>query len=123
MTEFNYQPLFETMEDKTTYRKLPISGLTTQTMNGKTFLIIAPEVLTELCEIAFDDVSHLLRTGHLEKLAAILKDPEASANDRFVAIELLKNAVIAAERIFPSCQDTGTALVMGKRGIGTHPFR
>ncbi len=116
MTEFNYQPLFETMEDKTIYRKLPISGLTTQTMNGKTFLVIAPEVLTELCEIAFDDVSHLLRTGHLEKLAAILKDPEASANDRFVAIELLKNAVIAAERIFPSCQDTGTALVMGKKG-------
>lgn len=116
MAEFSYQPLFEPMEDKTLYRKLPIEGVSTQVLNGKKFLTVTPETMTQLCEIAFDDISHLLRTSHLEKVAAILKDPEASSNDYFVAIELLKNAVIAAERIFPSCQDTGTALVVGKKG-------
>jgi fumarate hydratase class I len=116
MADFSYQPFFEPMEDKTTYRKLAIEGVKTQVFDGKKFLIVSPEAITQLCEIAFDDISHLLRTSHLEKVAAILKDPEASSNDRFVAVELLKNAVIAAERIFPSCQDTGTALVMGKKG-------
>ncbi|MBM4304935.1 MAG: fumarate hydratase [Deltaproteobacteria bacterium] len=122
MAEFSYQPLFEPMEDKTLYRKLPIEGVSTQVLNGKKFLTVTPETMTQLCEIAFDDISHLLRTSHLEKVAAILKDPEASSNDYFVAIELLKNAVIAAERIFPSCQDTGTALVVGKKGESVLTF-
>jgi fumarate hydratase class I len=122
MTEFNYQPLFEPMEDKTQYRKLPIDGVSIQVLNGKKFTTVTPEAITQLCETAFDDISHLLRTSHLEKVAAILNDPQASSNDRFVAVELLKNAVIAAERIFPSCQDTGTALVMGKKGESVLTF-
>lgn len=116
MSSFTYQPLFEKHPDHTAYRKLNLPSPVVEHLNGQEFLKVSPETLVKLCEIAFDDVSHLLRTSHLEKLALILKDPEASSNDRFVARELLKNAVIAAERIFPSCQDTGTALVMGKKG-------
>lgn len=116
MKPFQYQTLFESHEDHTTYRKLPIPAPLLKDWNGKFILSVNPEDLVKLCEIAFDDVSHLLRSSHLEKLASILKDPEASSNDKFVARELLKNAVIAAERIFPSCQDTGTALIMGKKG-------
>ncbi|NBV49975.1 fumarate hydratase [bacterium] len=116
MSSFVYQPLFESHEDHTHYRKLPLPAPQLEKWGNTSVLRLDPDVLVQLCEVAFDDVSHLLRTSHLEKLAAILKDPEASSNDRFVAVELLKNAVIAAERIFPSCQDTGTALVMGKKG-------
>ncbi|MCW7753026.1 FumA C-terminus/TtdB family hydratase beta subunit [Desulfobotulus sp. H1] len=83
---------------------------------GRTFLELAPEGLTLLAREAFRDVSFFLRTGHLEQLAVILQDPEASANDRFVAMELLKNAAISAGGVFPMCQDTGTALVMAKKG-------
>lgn len=116
MSEFKYQPLIEKSEDKTQYRKLDIKGVSVENLGGKEFLKVSPEALSQLCATAFDDISHLLRTSHLEKVAYILKDPEASSNDRFVATELLKNAVIAAERVFPSCQDTGTAIVMGKKG-------
>ena len=116
MKSFEYQPLFESHSDQTNYKKLPLPAPSVKEFNGTPVLMVAPEALVELCEKAFDDVSHLLRTSHLEKLAAILKDPEASSNDKFVAKELLKNSVIAAERIFPSCQDTGTALVMAKKG-------
>jgi fumarate hydratase, class I len=116
MSTFQYQPLFEPIEDKTQYRKLPLPGVEVRSLGGVEFLNVPPEVLGKLCEEAFDDVSHLLRSSHLEKLGHILKDPEASDNDRFVARELLKNSVIAAERVFPTCQDTGTALVMGKKG-------
>jgi fumarate hydratase class I len=116
MADFKYQPLFESHPDHTEYRKLSLPNPQVDTWEGKRFLKVDSKTLISLCEAAFDDVSHLLRTSHLEKLAAILKDPEASSNDRFVAKELLKNAVIAAERIFPSCQDTGTALIMAKKG-------
>ena len=85
-------------------------------MNSETFLRVDPEALTLLAERAFADISHLLRSSHLDQLADILKDPEATKNDRFVALEMLKNAVISAEGLLPMCQDTGTALVTGYRG-------
>jgi fumarate hydratase class I len=113
---FTFQPIFERFEDKTAYRQISKSGVTLEKLGNHTILNVSAEAISSLTDAAFDDVSHLLRTTHLEKLALILKDPEASKNDRFVAIELLKNAVIAAERVFPSCQDTGTAIVMGKKG-------
>ena len=113
---FSYQPIFEKSEDNTNYRLITKDGIKVENVGGREILTINPETIAKLTDEAFDDVSHLLRTSHLEKLSRILKDPEASENDRFVATELLKNAVIAAERIFPSCQDTGTAIVMGKKG-------
>lgn len=116
MTEFKYQPLIEKSEDTTVYRKLDIPGVKTETLGGKEFLKVTPEAISALCAAGFDDVSHLLRSSHLKKVAAILEDSEASDNDKFVATELLKNAVIASERVFPSCQDTGTAIVMAKKG-------
>jgi fumarate hydratase class I len=79
---------------------------------------VAPEVLAELSRAAMRDIAHLFRTAHLQQLADILRDPEASANDRFVALELLKNACVAAGGVLPSCQDTGTAIVIGKKGQG-----
>lgn len=116
MSDFYYQPIFEKQKDTTVYRKLEGDFVEEFSAHGKTFLSVKPEALATLAEQAFDDVSHLLRTAHLEKLAAILDDAEASDNDRFVAIELLRNAAIAAQREFPSCQDTGTAIIMGKKG-------
>jgi fumarate hydratase class I len=116
MTEYSYQPIFEKTKDSTHYRKLELPAPTVVKLGEMEFLQLPPETLTKLTDTALDDVSHLLRTSHLEKLAKILQDSEASENDRFVASELLKNAVIAAERVFPSCQDTGTAIVMGKKG-------
>ena len=88
----------------------------TATCDGQTVLRIAPDALSELAFQAFRDVSHLLRPGHLAPLRAILDDPEASGNDRFVALDLLKNANIAAGGVLPMCQDTGTAIVFGKKG-------
>lgn len=116
MSSFQYQPLFDPSEDKTKYRKLPIEGVSVEKIGDREVLKVSKEAITQLCEVGFDDVSHLLRPAHLEKLSKILSDPEASDNDRFVATELLKNAVIAAQRVFPSCQDTGTALVVAKKG-------
>ena len=113
---FAYQPIFEKTEDKTTYRLITKEGVKAEKIGDRDVLTVSASAITALTEAAFDDVSHLLRPTHLEKLAKILKDPESSANDRFVATELLKNAVIAAQRVFPSCQDTGTAIVMGKKG-------
>ncbi|MBU4054895.1 MAG: fumarate hydratase, partial [Proteobacteria bacterium] len=84
--------------------------------NGSPVVMVEPKGLTLLAETAFTDVAHLLRTQHLEQLKAILNDPEASANDKVVALEMIKNAVISAQRVFPMCQDTGTAVVMGKKG-------
>lgn len=120
--EFQYQPIFEDghsgpdADDQTVYRKIEAESVETVQLGSETFLRVSADALRTLTRVAFDDVSHLLRTSHLEGLEKILKDPEASENDRFVASELIRNAVIAAERIFPSCQDTGTALVMAKRG-------
>ncbi|WP_414654082.1 fumarate hydratase [Hyalangium sp.] len=103
-------------EDTTPYRLLTSDFVSTFEAGGKTFLKVEPEALTLLTREAMRDIAHLLRSGHLEQLASILKDPEATSNDRFVALELLKNANIAAGRVLPSCQDTGTAIVMGKKG-------
>jgi fumarate hydratase class I len=100
----------------TPWRRLPIEGVRTIHVEGHTVLRIAPDALSELAVRAFHDVSHLLRPAHLAQLRAILDDPEASPNDRFVAFDLLKNANIAAGGILPMCQDTGTAIVFGKKG-------
>lgn len=115
-TPFQFQPIFEKQKDSTPYRSLGTEGVSTEKWGDKTVLKVTPEAIARLTAAAFDDVSHLLRPAHLSSLEAILKDPEASENDRFVASELLRNAVIAAERVFPSCQDTGTAIVMAKKG-------
>jgi fumarate hydratase class I len=103
-------------EDTTPYRLLSQDFVSTFEAGGKTFLKVEPEALSLLTREAMRDISHLLRPGHLQQLSNILKDPEATSNDRFVALELLKNANIAAGRVLPSCQDTGTAIVMGKKG-------
>jgi fumarate hydratase class I len=113
---FAYAPMFPLGPDQTPWRKLAVSGVRAASCDGESVLRIAPEALTELALQAFRDVSHLLRPSHLRQLRAILDDPEASANDRFVALELLKNANIAAGGVLPMCQDTGTALVFGKKG-------
>lgn len=102
----------------TEYRLLTRDGVTVEQAGNRHFLIVQPEALATLAEQAFADVSHLFRPAHLAQLQKILDDPEASDNDRFVATELLKNAVIASARQFPSCQDTGTAIVTGKKGQG-----
>ena len=113
---FLYSPMFPLTEPATPWRKLPIEGVRTITVEGQTVLRIAPEALSDLAVRAFHDVSHLLRPAHLASLRAILDDPEASSNDRFVALDLLKNANIAAGGVLPMCQDTGTAIVFGKKG-------
>ncbi len=115
-TEFAYQQLFPLGKDTTSYRLLTKEFVSESEFEGKRMLKVASEGLTLLAETAFKDVAHLLRTSHLELLAKILKDPEASQNDRYVALEMLKNAVISAEGVLPMCQDTGTAIVIGKRG-------
>ena len=111
-----YSPMFPLGPDPTHWRKLDIAGVTTSTCDGQTVLRIKPEALSDLAFQAFRDVSHLLRPGHLASLRAILDDPEASGNDRFVALDLLKNSNISAGGVLPMCQDTGTAIVFGKKG-------
>ncbi len=113
---FLYSPMFPLEDSGTPWRKLDIAGVSTSNCDGQTVLRIRSEALSELAFQAFRDVSHLLRPAHLRQLRAILDDPEASANDRFVALDLLKNANIAAGGVLPMCQDTGTALVFGKKG-------
>ncbi len=113
---FAYSPMFPLGEDATPWRRLDIDGVSVSACDGRTVLRVRPEALTELAATAFREVSHLLRPGHLQQLSRILSDPEASANDRFVALDLLKNASIAAGGVLPMCQDTGTALVFGKKG-------
>jgi fumarate hydratase, class I len=114
--QFSYSDLLPLGEDKTKYRKIGSAGVSVIKLGDREFLQVEPEALTLLSETAIHDISHYLRAEHLQQLANILKDPEASPNDRFVALDLLKNANIAAGGILPMCQDTGTALVMGKRG-------
>ncbi len=113
---FTFSTMFPLGEDTTPYRKLEIGGVSTIEVEGRRVLKIEPKTLEDLAVAAFHDVSHLLRPGHLQQLANILKDPEASENDRYVAMEFLKNAVIAAGGVLPMCQDTGTAIVFGKKG-------
>ncbi len=117
MPEFQHQEMFPHVHPvETAWRRLDIAGVGTAEFNGREVLTVAPEVLTELTRVAMRDISHLFRASHLQQLADILKDPEASANDHFVARQLLKNANVAAGMVLPSCQDTGTAIVMGKKG-------
>jgi fumarate hydratase, class I len=114
--DFAYRELFDLAEDATPYRKLADGPVAVASFKGRRVVEIGAEALTTLACAAFNDIAHLLRPGHLAQLRAILDDPEASANDRFVAYELLKNANIAAGGVLPMCQDTGTAIVMGKKG-------
>jgi len=114
---FHYQPLFDLSPDKTTpYKKLTSDHVSTVKVGDLSFLKVEPEALRLLAAQAMVDIAHLLRPAHLQQVSNILKDPEATANDKFVALELLKNASIASNFILPSCQDTGTAIVSGKRG-------
>ena len=114
--DFTYSDLLPLGADKTKYRLVSKAGVSVIKLGDKEFLQVEPSALTLLTETAIHDISHYLRTEHLEQLAKILKDPDASANDRFVALDLLKNANIAAGGVLPMCQDTGTALIMGKKG-------
>ena len=114
--EFTYRDLLPIGEDKTEYRLLSSDGISTFTAEGREFLKVSPDAISNLTQVAIHDISHYLRAEHLQQLANILKDPESSPNDRFVAIDLLKNANISAGGILPMCQDTGTAIVMGKKG-------
>ncbi len=116
MTSSDFHPLVPAMEDTTEYRHVTSDYVETIDAGGREILKIDPEGIAQLTAAGFSDTSHLLRTAHLEQLASILDDPEASDNDRFVAMDLLKNANIAAGRVLPMCQDTGTAIVMGKKG-------
>src|SRR5664279_2515162 len=116
MSDFVYQDLLPLGPDDTEYRLITEEGVSTVEAAGRTFLQVEPEALTALAEAAMWDIAHLLRPGHLQQLANILDDPEASANDQFVALDLLKNANISAGGILPMCQDTGTAIVFGKKG-------
>src|SRR5580692_402355 len=116
MPEFAYTDLLPLGPDATDYRLLTADGITRRQAFGRDFLEVDPEVLTLVAREGMRDIAHLLRPGHLRQLRAILDDPEASRNDRFVAMDLLKNACIAAGGVLPMCQDTGTAIVMGKRG-------
>ena len=116
MPEFAYTGLLPLGPDTTDYRLLTAVGITTHRSFGREFLKVDPEVLTLVARAGMRDIAHLLRPGHLRQLRAILDDPEASPNDRYVARDLLKNACIAAGGVLPMCQDTGTAIVMGKRG-------
>ncbi|WP_103504506.1 MULTISPECIES: fumarate hydratase [unclassified Streptomyces] len=116
MPEFAYTDLLPAGADSTPYRLVTAEGVSTFEVEGRTFLKVEPEALRRLAAEAMHDISHYLRPEHLSQLRKILDDPEASANDRFVALDLLKNANIAAAGVLPMCQDTGTAIVMGKRG-------
>jgi len=116
MAEFQFQEIFPHGEDTTPYRRLEDSGVGSDTFRGHAVLTVDSASLTRLAAEAVRDVSHLFRPGHLAQLRKILDDPEASANDRFVALNMLRNANIAAGMILPSCQDTGTAIVLGKKG-------
>src|SRR5215472_14085487 len=113
---YKHTPLFPLGPDRTPYRKLDIGGVRVEKVMGKDMLVIEREALRALSEVAFTDINHLLRTAHLKQLRKILDDPEASDNDKFVAYDFLKNANIAAGGVLPMCQDTGTAIIMGKKG-------
>jgi len=113
---YHHTPLFLLGPDETLYRKLEVGGVCVEKVMGKDMLIVEREAMRTLSETAFTDINHLLRPTHLKQLRAILDDPEASANDKFVAYDFLKNANISAGGVLPMCQDTGTAIIMGKKG-------
>src|SRR6266852_3752078 len=113
---YKHTPLFPLGPDTTPYKKITTEGVRVEKVLGKDMLVVSREALRALSEAAFGDINHYLRPGHLQQLRNILDDAEASDNDRFVAFDLLKNANIAAGKVLPMCQDTGTAIVMGKKG-------
>jgi fumarate hydratase class I len=113
---YKHTPLFPLGPDKTTYRKVTSEGVSVSTVMGQEVLVVSHEALRALAEAAYTDINHLLRPAHLKQLRKILDDPEASNNDKFVAYDFLKNANIAAGGVLPMCQDTGTAIIMGKKG-------
>jgi fumarate hydratase class I len=119
MPDFHYEDLLPIGSDETEYRRISGEGVSTFEAEGIEFLQVSPDAITRLTYEAFHDISHYLRGAHLQQLRNILDDAQASANDRFVALDLLKNANIAAGGVLPMCQDTGTALVMGKKGQHT----
>ena len=116
MSKYVHHTIFPLASGNTPWRLITSEYVSAIEFEGKTILKVAPEALTVLCGEAMRDISHLLRPGHLQQLRNILDDDEASDNDRFVALDLLKNANIAAGGVLPMCQDTGTAIVMGKKG-------
>ena len=116
--EFRYSDLLPTGADDTPYRLITTEGVSTTEVDGRTFLKVAPEAIQRLTAEAMHDISHYLRPAHLAQLRKIIDDPEASGNDRFVATDLLKNVNISAGGVLPMCQDTGTAIVMGKKAEG-----
>ncbi len=116
--EFRYSDILPAGADDTPYRLLTTEGISTFEVDGRTFLHVAPEAIRQLTSEAMHDISHYLRPAHLAQLRKIIDDPEASGNDRFVATDLLKNVNISAGGVLPMCQDTGTAIVMGKKSEG-----
>jgi fumarate hydratase, class I len=113
---YKHTPLFPAGKDTTPYRKITSEGVRVEKVMGKDVVVISRDALRALAEAAFTDINHLLRPAHLKQLRTILDDPEASDNDKFVAFDFLKNANIAAGGVLPMCQDTGTAIIMGKKG-------
>ena len=113
---YKHTPLFPLGEDTTPYKKITTEGVRIEKVLGKDMLVVSREALRALSEAAFGDINHYLRPGHLKQLRSILDDKEASDNDKFVAFDFLKNANIAAGGVLPMCQDTGTAIIMGKKG-------
>ncbi|MBN8968722.1 MAG: fumarate hydratase [Rhizobiales bacterium] len=113
---YRHTPLFPLGKDETPYKKISSEGVRVETVMGKEMLVVSRDALRTLAEAAFIDINHYLRPGHLRQLRKILDDPEASDNDKFVAFDFLKNANIAAGGVLPMCQDTGTAIIMGKKG-------
>src|SRR5436853_2730860 len=113
---YRHTPLFPLGNDTTTYRKITAEGVRVETILGREVLVVSHEAVRVLSEAAFTDINHLLRPAHLASLKHIVHDPEATDNDKFVAYDLLKNANIAAGGVLPMCQDTGTAIIMGKKG-------
>src|ERR1051325_3045571 len=113
---YKHTPLFPLGKDTTTYRKISSEGVRVEKVMGKDVLVVSREAMRLLSEAAFMDINHLLRPAHLASLKSIVEDPEASDNDKFVAFDFLKNANIAAGGVLPMCQDTGTAIIMGKKG-------
>ncbi|HZM38389.1 MAG TPA: fumarate hydratase, partial [Acidimicrobiales bacterium] len=116
MPEFTYTDLLPLGPDETTYRPVSSEGVSTLDAGGHRFLTVELEVLRALTALAMHEIAHYLRPGHLAQLRAIVEDPEASANDHFVALDLLKNACISAGGVLPMCQDTGTAIIKAKKG-------
>ena len=116
MADFKYEKLFQYGKDTTKYIKLDYKQIQTYDINGKNFIKVTKDILENLAKEAFYQISHFLREDHLKQISSIFEDSEASDNDKYVALTLLKNANVAAGGILPMCQDTGTAIVLAKKG-------